>query len=36
MVINNTGVVSRKKIIRYIDDASIQHTFDVNIIAHFW
>ncbi len=35
MVINNAGVVSGKSLIE-LDDASIQRTFDVNIIAHFW
>ncbi len=35
MVINNAGVVSGKTLLD-IDDASIQRTFDVNIIAHFW
>jgi len=35
MVINNAGVVSGKALLD-LDDASIQRTFDVNIIAHFW
>ncbi|CAF3369666.1 unnamed protein product [Rotaria socialis] len=35
IVINNAGVVSGKSLLD-IDDASIQRTFDVNIIAHFW
>ncbi|CAF2908571.1 unnamed protein product [Rotaria sp. Silwood2] len=35
MVINNAGVVSGKSLLD-LDDASIQRTFDVNIIAHFW
>jgi len=35
MVINNAGVVSGKPLID-LDDVSIQRTFDVNIIAHFW
>jgi all-trans-retinol dehydrogenase (NAD+) len=35
MVINNAGVVSGKHIID-CSDASIQRTFDVNVIAHFW
>ncbi|CAF2373050.1 unnamed protein product [Rotaria sp. Silwood2] len=35
MVINNAGIVSGK---HFLDcsDASIQRTFDVNIMAHFW
>jgi len=35
MVINNAGVVSGKHLID-CSDASIQRTFDVNIVAHFW
>jgi all-trans-retinol dehydrogenase (NAD+) len=35
MVINNAGVVSGKHIVD-CSDASIQRTFDVNVIAHFW
>ena len=35
IVINNAGVVSGKSLLD-IDDVSIQRTFDVNIIAHFW
>ena len=35
MVINNAGVVSGKSLLD-LDDASIQRTFDVNVIAHFW
>jgi all-trans-retinol dehydrogenase (NAD+) len=35
MVINNAGVVSGKSLLD-LDDVSIQRTFDVNIIAHFW
>ncbi|CAF0837210.1 unnamed protein product [Rotaria sp. Silwood1] len=35
IVINNAGVVSGKPLLD-LDDASIQRTFDVNIIAHFW
>ena len=35
MVINNAGVVSGKLLLD-LDDRSIQRTFDVNIIAHFW
>lgn len=35
MVINNAGVVSGKSLIE-LDDNSIQRTFDVNIVAHFW
>jgi all-trans-retinol dehydrogenase (NAD+) len=35
MVINNAGVVSGKHLID-CSDASIQRTFDVNVIAHFW
>lgn len=35
IVINNAGVVSGKTLLD-IDDASIQRTFDVNILAHFW
>lgn len=35
IVINNAGVVSGKPLME-IDDASIQRTFDVNIVAHFW
>ena len=35
IVINNAGVVSGKPLLE-IDDASIQRTFDVNVIAHFW
>jgi all-trans-retinol dehydrogenase (NAD+) len=35
MVINNAGVVSGKHLIN-CSDASIQRTFDVNVIAHFW
>jgi all-trans-retinol dehydrogenase (NAD+) len=35
MVINNAGVVSGKSLIN-CSDASIQRTFDVNVIAHFW
>ena len=35
IVINNAGVVSGKPLLD-IDDASIQRTFDVNVLAHFW
>jgi len=35
MIINNAGVVSGKHFIN-CSDASIQRTFDVNIMAHFW
>jgi all-trans-retinol dehydrogenase (NAD+) len=35
MVINNAGVVSGKPLVN-CSDASIQRTFDVNVIAHFW
>jgi all-trans-retinol dehydrogenase (NAD+) len=35
MIINNAGVVSGKTLVN-CSDASIQRTFDVNIIAHFW
>lgn len=35
IVINNAGVVSGKPLLE-IDDASIQRTFDVNVLAHFW
>jgi all-trans-retinol dehydrogenase (NAD+) len=35
MVINNAGVVSGKLLVD-CSDASIQRTFDVNVIAHFW
>lgn len=35
MVINNAGVVSGRALID-LDDNSVQRTFDVNIIAHFW
>ncbi len=35
IVINNAGVVSGKPLVD-CSDASIQRTFDVNIIAHFW
>ncbi|UJR31058.1 hypothetical protein I4U23_018568 [Adineta vaga] len=35
MVINNAGVVSGKILVD-CSDASIQRTFDVNVIAHFW
>lgn len=35
MVINNAGVVSGKSLLE-LNDASIQRTFDVNVIAHFW
>jgi all-trans-retinol dehydrogenase (NAD+) len=35
MVINNAGVVSGKAFLD-LDDTSIQRTFDVNVIAHFW
>lgn len=35
MIINNAGVVSGKPILE-CSDASIQRTFDVNVIAHFW
>ena len=35
MVINNAGVVSGKHFVE-CSDASIQRTFDVNIMAHFW
>lgn len=35
MVINNAGVVSGKPLVD-CSDASIQRTFDVNVIAHFW
>lgn len=35
MVINNAGVVSGKPLV-HCSDASIQRTFDVNVIAHFW
>lgn len=35
MVINNAGVVSGKPLTK-CSDASIQRTFNVNVIAHFW
>ncbi|CAF1434022.1 unnamed protein product [Adineta ricciae] len=35
MVINNAGVVSGKTLVN-CSDASIQRTFDVNVLAHFW
>ena len=35
MVVNNAGVVSGKPLVE-CSDASIQRTFDVNVIAHFW
>lgn len=35
MIINNAGVVSGKSLLE-CSDASIQRTFDVNILAHFW
>lgn len=35
MVINNAGVVSGKSLLD-CSDASIQRTFDVNVVAHFW
>lgn len=35
MIINNAGVVSGKRLME-CSDASIQRTFDVNVIAHFW
>ncbi|CAF4548982.1 unnamed protein product [Rotaria sp. Silwood1] len=35
MIINNAGVVSGKQLINCSDE-SIQRTFDVNVIAHFW
>jgi len=35
MIVNNAGVVSGKPLIQ-CSDASIQRTFDVNVIAHFW
>ncbi|CAF1523884.1 unnamed protein product, partial [Adineta steineri] len=35
MVINNAGVVSGKPLVE-CSDASIQRTFDVNVLAHFW
>jgi all-trans-retinol dehydrogenase (NAD+) len=35
MVINNAGVVSGKPLVKCSDE-SIQRTFDVNVIAHFW
>ncbi|CAF1234268.1 unnamed protein product [Rotaria magnacalcarata] len=35
MVINNAGVVSGKNFLE-CSDTSIQRTFDVNIMAHFW
>ncbi|CAF1566332.1 unnamed protein product [Adineta steineri] len=35
MVINNAGIVSGKSLID-CSDASIQRTFDVNVLAHFW
>ncbi|CAF1054357.1 unnamed protein product [Rotaria sp. Silwood1] len=35
MIINNAGVVSGKQLVNCSDE-SIQRTFDVNVIAHFW
>ena len=35
MVINNAGVVSGKPLL-HCSDQSIQRTFDVNVLAHFW
>ena len=35
IVINNAGVVSGKPLLD-IDDASIERTFNVNVLAHFW
>ena len=35
MVINNAGIVSGKNLLN-CSDASIQRTFDVNVLAHFW
>ena len=35
MVINNAGVVSGRPLIQCSDE-SIQRTFDVNVLAHFW
>ena len=35
MLINNAGVVSGKHLLK-CSDASIQRTFDVNVLAHFW
>ncbi|CAF3543427.1 unnamed protein product [Rotaria sordida] len=35
MIINNAGAVSGKQLVN-CSDASIQRTFDVNVIAHFW
>ncbi|CAF2624213.1 unnamed protein product [Rotaria sp. Silwood2] len=35
MIINNAGVVTGKPLVN-CSDASIQRTFDVNVIAHFW
>lgn len=35
ILINNAGVVSGKKLLN-CNDTSIQRTFDVNVLAHFW